>query len=111
MNVDKIVPVPVDLIKLSDAVKNGAVKNDIYNVKIRNIEDKIPDITNLSTNTSLSTEINEVKKEVPSITNLVVLKNGVKKEIPHVNYLVTTTDLSAIENKITTDHGYDITLL
>ena len=94
MNVDKIVPVPVDLIKLSDAVKNGAVKNDIYNVKIRNIEDKIPDITNLSTNTSLNTEINEVKKE-----------------IPHVNYLVTTTNLSAIENKITTDHGYDITLL
>ena len=36
--------------------------------KIKNIEDKIPDITNLATNASLNAKINEVKGEIPSIT-------------------------------------------
>ena len=42
-----LVPVSVDLITLSDVVKN-----DLYNVKIKNIKDKIPGITNLATNTT-----------------------------------------------------------
>ena len=62
-------PVPVDLSKLSDVVKNNVVKNDGYN-KIKNIEDKIPDITNLTTKISLNAKINEVKSEIPNITNL-----------------------------------------
>ena len=47
LDVDKLVPVPVDLSKLSDIVKNDVVKKDVYNAKMKNIEDKIPDITNL----------------------------------------------------------------
>ena len=31
--VDKLVPVPVDLSKLSDVVKNDVVKNDVYMVR------------------------------------------------------------------------------
>ena len=62
LDVDKLVPVPVDLSKLSDVVKNDVVKKDVYNAKIKNIEDKIPDITNLATNTTLNAKINEVKK-------------------------------------------------
>ena len=50
LNVEKLEPVAVDLSKLSDVVKNDAFKQNIYNVKIENIEDKIPDITNLATN-------------------------------------------------------------
>ena len=38
---------PVDLSKLSNVVKNDVVKKDVYNAKIKNIENKIPDITNL----------------------------------------------------------------
>ena len=56
---DKLVPVPVDLSKLSDVVKNDVVKKDVYNAKIKNIEDKIPDITNLATKTTLNAKINE----------------------------------------------------
>ena len=52
LDVDKLVPVPVDLSKLSDVVKNVVVKKDIYHAKIKNIEDKIPDITNSATNTT-----------------------------------------------------------
>ena len=53
-------------------VKNDVVKSDIYiyNYKIKSIEDKIHDITNLATNTTLNAKINEAKKEIPTITNL-----------------------------------------
>ena len=63
-NVDvyKFIPVPVDLSKLSDTVKKNVVNKDVFNAKIKNIEDKIPDITNVATNTTLNVKINEVKK-------------------------------------------------
>ena len=70
LDVDKLVPVPVDLSKLSNVVKNDVVKKTEYNAKIKNIEDEIPDITNLATNSVLNAKINEVKGEIPSITNL-----------------------------------------
>ena len=91
LDVDKLVPVPVDLRKLSNVVKNDVFKKDVYNAKIKDIEDKIPDITNLATNTTLNTKINEVKNKIPNITNL-----------------ATTTVLTAVENKIP-DHSKYIT--
>ena len=54
----KLVLVPVDLSKLCDAVENNVVKKDVYNAKIKNIEDKIPHITNLATKTTLNGKIN-----------------------------------------------------
>ena len=39
LDFDKLVPTPVDLGKLSDAVKNDVVQKDLYNAKIKNIED------------------------------------------------------------------------
>ena len=83
LGIDKLVPVPVDLSKLSNAVKNEVVKKTEYNAKIKNIEDKIPDISNLATKTILNTKINEVKTEIPSISGL-----------------ATTPALTAVENKI-----------
>ena len=53
LDVDKFVSVPIYLIKLSDAVKNY-VKKDVYNAKIKNIEGKIPDVTNLATKTTFN---------------------------------------------------------
>ena len=104
LNVEKLVPVPVDLSKLSDVVRNDVVKKDVYNAKIENIEDKIPDITNLATNTTLKAKINKVKKEIPSITNLVAtaLKakiNEAKNKIPNITNFATTA-LTSVENKI-----------
>ena len=40
LGVDNLVSVPVDLKKLSDVVKNEIVKKNVYNAKIKNIEDK-----------------------------------------------------------------------
>ena len=53
LDVDKLLPVLVDLSKLRDVIKNGVVKKDAYNAKIKNIEDKILDITNLATKATL----------------------------------------------------------
>ena len=66
-NVDRL---DVDLSKLSDVVNNDVVKKDVYNAKMKIIEDQMPDITNLATKTTVNTKINEIKGEIPSITNL-----------------------------------------
>ena len=98
--------------KLSDVVKNDVAKKDVYNAKIKNIEDKIPDITNLATNASLNAkinEINEVKGEILSITNLTTTTalTTVENKTPNVSNLVKKTDYTTnifeIEKKIT-DH-------
>ena len=57
------------------------LKKDVYNAKIKNIDDEIPDITNLATTTALNAKINEVIKKVPNITNV-----------------ATTNALTAVEN-------------
>ena len=80
LDVDKLVPALVGLSKLCDVVKNDVIKKD---AKIKNIEDKIPDITNLATTTTLNAKINEVKNKILNITDL-----------------ATTADLTAVENKI-----------
>ena len=112
LDVHKLVPVPVELSKLSDVVKNDVVKKDVYNAKIKNIEDKIPDITNLATKTTLNAKINEVKGEIPNITNLATKTalNAVENKIPSVSNLVKKTDyntkINEIEKKMT-DHNHD----
>ena len=54
-------PVPVDLSKLSDVVKNDVFKKDEHNAKIKKIEDKTPDITNLATKTTLNANVIRLK--------------------------------------------------
>ena len=61
LDVDKSLPVPIDLSNLSDVVKNDVIKKDVHNAKIKNIEDKIPDITNLTTKTALNAKVNRLK--------------------------------------------------
>ena len=57
LDVDKLIPVPVDLSKLNQI---GALKTDVYNAKIKNTEDKILYITNLATNDSFNAKLNGV---------------------------------------------------
>ena len=57
LHVDTLVAVLLDSSKLSDVVKNDVLKKDVYTAKIKNIEDKIPDIITLATDTSLSSKI------------------------------------------------------
>ena len=64
LDIDKLKNVPTNLSnlksKLSNAVKHDVVKKTEYNANLKNIEDEIPDITNLATKTALNAKINEV---------------------------------------------------
>ena len=96
LDIDKLVPVSTDLSKLSDVVKNdvfkktdynklntkvdnidtsGLVKKTDYNTKITEIEDKIPDTSNLATKTAL----NNVENKIPSISDLVKKQTTIPK--------------------------------
>ena len=92
-NVDKLVPVSVDL-------SNTA--------KIKNVEDKIPDITNVASNTSRNTKIIEVKGKIP-ITQLLQLLLLLLK-IEYLMLVIQTkktdynTKISEIEKKIIDNH-------
>ena len=105
LDVDKLVPVPVDLSKLSDVVKNDVDKRDVYHAKIKNIEDKTCDITNLATNTTLNAKKNKVENEISSITKLATTTvlnakiNKVKNKILNITNLATTTALADVKNK------------
>ena len=85
LDIAKLETTPFDLSKLSNVVKNDVGKSNEYNAKIKNIEDKIPDVTNLSTKTILNTKINQAK---------------IKAEIPSISGLATTSASTAVENKI-----------
>ena len=87
LDVDKLVPVPVELSKLSDVVKNDFNKKDIYNAKIKNIEDKIPDVTNLAKTSALNAKTNEVKDEILNLATNAAL-TAVENKIPIVSNLV-----------------------
>ena len=111
-DVDKLVPFPVYLSKLSDVVKKMmSLKKDAYNAKIKSVEDKIPNITNLAIKTTLNANINEGKGEIPHITNLATTSalTDVENKIASVSNLVKKTDCNTeiddIEKKIT-DHNH-----
>ena len=59
-------------------------------LRYKYIEDKIPDITKLAANAPLNAEINEVKNEIPTITNFAttIALTAVENKIPNVNNLV-----------------------
>ena len=110
LDIDKLVPIPADLCKLSNVVKNDVVKKTVYdklvakvnnidtsdfalktnyNAKITELENKIPDISNLATKTALTT----IENKIPSTSNLI-------KKTDYV------TKITEIEKKHT-DHEHD----
>ena len=90
LDIDKLVPVPGDLSKLSDVVKYDVIKNTDYNAKITEIENEIPDISNLATKTLLNT----VENKIPDTSGLVKKRQNTKiaeieGKIPDVTNLAT----------------------
>ena len=69
---------PADLSKLSDVVKNDVVKKTDYNAKIAEIENKVPDISNLATKTALNTVENKYLILVVLLKRLIMILKLVK---------------------------------
>ena len=89
------------------------LKKDLYNARIKNTENKILDITNLATNTTLNTKINEVKGKLTSITEVATIAalTIVENEIPNISDLVKKADYEArikdIKDKYFTTFQYN----
>ena len=126
-------PVPVDLSKLSDVVKNDVVKKTVYDklvAKVNNndtsgfvlkteydrdkleMENKIPDTSGLVKKTDFNARITEIEGKMPSISGLAtnVALTAVENKIPNINSLVKKTDydikITEIEKKLT-DYNHD----
>ena len=65
-----------------------SLKRVVYNATIKNIEDKIPDITNLATNASLNSKINEVKDAIPRNKNELLLLLLLLLKIKHLMLVI-----------------------
>ena len=83
LDIDKLKPVLDDLSKLSNVVTNDVVKKTDYNAKITGIEGKIPDISNLSTKTALTT----VENKIPDTRGL-VKKTDYNAKITEIEYKI-----------------------
>ena len=70
---------------------NDVAKKDVHNSKIKNIEDKIPHITNLATNASLNAKTDEVKSEISNITKLATVSLNAKINEAKIKYLILLT--------------------
>ena len=99
LDIDKLAPVPVDLSKLSDVVKNDVVKKTVYDklvAKVNNI-----DTSDFVLKTKYQTDKTELEKKIPDVTNFVKKKlTELENKIPDVSSLATKTALTAVENKI-----------
>ena len=93
-------PVPVDLRKLSDVVKNDVVKKTVYDklvAKVNNI-----DTSDFVLKTKYQTDKTELEKKIPDVSNLVkkAKLTELENKIPDVSSLATKTALTTVENKI-----------
>ena len=69
LDIDKLVPVPVDLSKLSNVVKNEVVKKTVYDklaAKVNNI-----DTSGFELKTKYDADKLELEKKIPDASNLV----------------------------------------
>ena len=108
IDIAKLTPVPNDLAKFGNVVKNDVVKKTEYNKLVTKVNDidttgfekKIKDL-------DLEKKISYVEKKIPNTSGLVKKKadysskiNDVEGQIPSTSGLVTNSALTEVENKI-----------
>ena len=96
--IDKLVPVPVNLSKISDVVKNDVVKKNVYDrlvAKVNNIDSNA-----FVLKTKYQTDKTELEKEIPDKTNLVkqIKITDLENKISVVSGFATKSALNAVEN-------------
>ena len=91
LGIDKLVPVPVDLSKLTDVVKNDVVKKTVYDklvTKVNNI-----DTSDFVLKTKYNTDKTELENKIPNVND--ILKEAklteLENQIPDISNLATKT--------------------
>ena len=111
LDINKLVPAPVHLSKLSDAVKNEFVKNTVYDKLVakvnsidtsvivlktkhdtdkKELENNLPDTSGLVKKTDYNAKITEIESKIPSIRGLATnaALTVIENKIPNINSLV-----------------------
>ena len=100
LDIDKLAPVPVDLSKLNDAVKNDVVKKTLYDKLVAKVNNN--DTSDFVLKTKCINDKTELEKKISDVSNL--LKKAklteLENKIPDVSSLAAKTALTAVENKI-----------
>ena len=100
LDIDKLPPVPVDLSKLSDVVKDDVVQKTVYDklvAKVNNI-----DTSDFLLKTKYNTDKTELEKKIPNVTDFVkkAKLTELENKIPDISNLATKTALTTVKNKI-----------
>ena len=69
LDIDKLVPIPVDLSKLSDVVKNDVVKKTVYNKLVAKLNSI--DTSGFVLKTNYNTDKTELENKIPDASGLV----------------------------------------
>ena len=76
LDVDKFVPIPADLSKLIDLVKNDVLKKDVYNklvAKVNAIPLNNNDTSDFVLKTKYSTDKAELENKIPDTNSLIII--------------------------------------
>ena len=76
LDIDKLMPIPVDLSKLSDVVKSDVVKKDVYNklvAKVNAIPLNNNDTSDFVLKTKYSTDKAELENKIPDTNSLIII--------------------------------------
>ena len=105
LDIDKIVPVSVDLSKLSDVVKNDVVKKDVYDKLVAKVNSI--DTAGFVLKTKYDTDKSELENKIADTSSFVKKTDYDAKitKTPDVSNLATKTTLTTVENKITDASG------
>ena len=96
LDIDKLVPIPVDLSKLSDVVKNDVVKKTVYDKLVAKVNSI--DTSGFALKTKYDTDKSELENKNPYVTDFVKKTNLTETEnkIPDICNLVTKATLTAV---------------
>ena len=90
-------PVPVDLIKLSDVVKNNVVKKAVYDKLAAKVNNN--DTSEFVLKTKYQTDKTELEKKIPDVTNFLkkTKLTELENNIPDITGLAIKAALTAVE--------------
>ena len=104
LDIDKLVPIPVDLSKMSDVVKTDVIKKAVYDKLVAKVDNI--DISDFALKTKYDTDKTELENKIHDNSGLVKETNydtkitELENKIPDISNLTTKPALTAIENKM-----------
>ena len=100
LDIEKLAPVPVDLSKLSDVVKNDVVQKAVYEKLAAKVNDI--DASDSVLKTKYQTDKTELEKKIPDVTDFVkeTKLTELENKIPVISSLEAKTALTTVKNKI-----------